>query len=652
MKLHLVDWLVIGGYLSLALAIGITLSRRASRSVDQFFLTGRSLPWWVAGTSMVATSFAADTPLVVTAWVRDTGIWMNWIWWCYAVSGMLGTFLFARWWRRGEVMTKAELAELRYGGRDASALRGTLGILHSSVMNVMILCWVMLAAVKIFEVLFEIDKIYGVGLAALLAVSYSALSGIWGVVVTDLIQFAMALVGAFALAWLSWAAIGGSTGLAEAVAAGGSITADKLEMLPPSGQGGFFDASFWTANIAAFAVWLGVAWWAVESADGASVGVQRIASTKNERHGLLAYLWFNVLHYAVRPWPWIIVAIASLVVLPQLKVTAPVSGTVVAVSEEAVKIQPKNGAAVSVPLTTKDSTEDWHAEPSVAKGDAIAKDKVIAKSDSEKAYVVMMTRYLPIGLLGLMIASLLAAFMSTIDTHVNLSSAFFVNDVYRRFLRKAANDKHYIRVARISSFVVIGLAGSLTFAMDSIGDLFIFFLAFLSGVGPVYILRWLWWRIRAATEITAMITSGSFALLVTFVDIEWSLGSLSPDGTLSSGGRLLVVVLSSFTCAMLVTFLLPKPDPKALVDFYRKVRPRGFWGPVRAHLTGPVRLDPLAPIAAGVLGGLALIFGVLFATGKLLLDASESWVWLLVAAGGAMAVAWSLRTSAPKDTTE
>lgn len=642
MHLHLVDWLVIIAYLAFALTMGIVLAKRASKSVDQYFLTGRSLPWWIAGTSMVATSFAADTPLVITGWVRDHGIWMNWAWWCYALSGLVGTFLFARWWRRGSVMTKAEVAELRYGGRGAAALRGTLGVLHAGITNTLILCWVMLAAVKILEVLFDFPKEAGVAIAALLAVSYSMLSGIWGVVMTDMLQFVMALVGAIALAFLAWGAIGGAGGLHAAMEAGTAITADTLRMIPSHGDGGLFDSSFWTASIATFAVYLGVAWWAVESIDGSAVAVQRISATRDERHGMLAYLWFNILHYAVRPWPWIIVALASLIVLPHIEIKSPVAGTVISASDAEIQIKDAGGVATTIPLTSEQA--DWRPEAKVEAGDTVKQNDIVGRSDSEKAYVVMMTRYLPMGLLGLVIASLLAAFMSTIDTHVNLASAFFVNDVYRRFLRPDRTDKHYILVARISSFVVILIAGAFTLLMDSIGDLFLFFLAFLSGVGPVYVMRWLWWRVRASTEITAMLASGFCSTLVTFGDFTWSLGPLSPEGALSPSGRLLVVVTFSLVCSLVSLFAVARPDPASLVTFYRKVRPAGWWGPVRALIPEPVIRDSLLPMLVGILGGLALIFGLLFATGDLLIGTPSDAIWKLgVVVVGALGVGWSLR---------
>lgn len=648
MKLHVVDWVVIGGYLLTALTIGLYLSRRASKSVDQFFLTGRSLPWWIAGTSMVATSFAADTPLAITGWVRDFGIWKNWAWWCYALTGMFGTFLFARWWRRGEVMTKAEVAELRYGGPGATVLRGMLGVLHSCFTNTIILCWVMLAAIKIIAVLFDFPKELGVAIAAVLAVSYSALSGIWGVVVTDLIQFAMAVVGAVALAFLAFDAIGGQSGLAEAVAAGGTITADTLRTIPTAGEGSLFDGSFWTASITAFAVFLGVSWWASEGIDGSGVAVQRISATKDERHGMLAFLWFNLLHYAVRPWPWIVVALASMIVLPHLEVATPVGGVVTSVDADAVVVETADGSSSRIELTSEH--EDWRPEPTVKEDAEVEAGAVVAKTDSEKAYVVMMTRFLPIGLLGLVIASLLAAFMSTIDTHVNLSSAFFVNDVYRRFLVRDASDKHYVMVARITAFAVLTLASIFALSADSIGKLFLFFFAFLSGVGPVYILRWLWWRVRAITEITAMLTSVTATLVITFVPIPWALGTLSSGGELTAAGRLIVVVLVSMTAALIATLVAKRPDPATLVAFYRKVRPLGWWGPVRALAGETAPRDPVAPIFVGIVGGLALMFGVLFATGDLILGPSGETVWkVLMAVVGALAVGWSLKRTARVD---
>lgn len=640
----LLDWLIVAAYVAFALAVGVVYARKAGKDVDQYFLSGRSLPWWIAGTSMVATSFAADTPLVITGWVRDHGIWKNWLWWCYCAGGMLGVFLFARWWRRGEVMTKAELAELRYGGPGAALLRGVLGVLHAGVTNTLTLCWVLLAAAKIMDVLFDLDMVLAVVLACAIALSYSLLAGFWGVVVTDLVQFVMAMVGAVALAWMSWDAVGGAAGVQAAAAAGAPFTAHTLELFPHPGPGELFDASFWTRPFAALCVYLGVSWWAVENVDGAGTAVQRIAASKDERNGVLGLLWFNVAHYALRPWPWILVALASLVVLPPERLEAPAAGRVdLSAAEQGVLVVEEAGGERHE-LSFRTDQPGWELELEVADAQAVEVGTLLAETDSERAYVAMMRRFLPVGLLGLVVASLLAAFMSTIDTHVNLAASFFVNDLYRRFIRKAAPDRHYVLVARLASVAVLVLAGLLATVASSISSLFTFFLAFLGGVGPVYILRWLWWRVQPSTEIAAMLASALTTTLLTFVDVEWHLGPFSEGGALTPEGRLCLVVLVSSAAALLTLVLAPRPDPRGLLDFYRKVRPAGAWGPVAALLPEVERpATSLAPLW-GILGGVAFVYGGMLGLGYALLgESSNAGLAGLACAVGAVGVAVGLR---------
>ena len=637
------DWLIVGAYVAFALAVGMYFRRRASRNVEEFFLSGRSLPWWLAGTSMVATSFAADTPLVVTGWVRDAGIWKNWVWWCLAISGMLGVFLFARWWRRGGVMTKAELVELRYPGRDAGILRGVLGVMHAGITNTIILCWVLLAAAKIADVLFDADKAVGLAVPCAIALGYSLLAGFWGVVITDLLQFVMAMVGALALAILAWGAVEGSAGVLAAAVENPAFGADTLRFLPRPGPGGVLDASFWTTSVSALCVYLGVQWWAAENVDGSGVMVQRICAAKDERHGVLASLWYNVAHYGLRPWPWIMVALASLIVLPPVRVEASETGTVVGIEDDAIRLELDGGGGRSVPLDVEGTAQDWRALAVVSRGDEVQPGQLLAKTDSERAYVVMMQRYLPPGLLGIAFASLLAAFMSTIDTHVNLAASFFVNDVYRRFIEPDADSHHYVQVARWASVAVMLLAGLLAYQADSISDLFLFFLAFLGGVGPIYILRWLWWRVRASTEIVAMLASASATVGLTFIEYEWSLGPLSPGGQLAAEGRLVLVVCISAACALASLVVTRAPDPAQLVTFYRRVRPIGWWGPVQS-LAGVEPRRGLTGIFVGVLGGLAATYGLMFGTGLWLLGrGDDAAIAAVIAAMGAGCVAWSLR---------
>jgi len=641
LALSWIDWTFIGAYAVFSVGIGVALSKRAGKSVDEYFLSGRSLPWWLAGTSMVATTFAADTPLVVSGWVRDAGIWKNWLWWCFVATSMLGVFLFAPLWRRGRVMTKAELAELRYGGREAAVLRGFLGVMHAGFTNTITLCWVLLAAAKIVDVLFGVDKGVALLVASLIALSYSLLAGLWGVVLTDVVQFVMAMVGAVALAVIGWNAAGGLAGV-ESV-----VDPALLEFVPRPGPGGPLASSFWTVPVAAFAVYIGVSWWATESADGNGLFVQRIAASRDERHGSLALLWYAVANYALRPWPWILVAVASLVVLPTIVVTAPVTGQVADLDIASITlIDDATGRMERVALDSPATADDWRPlpAPGLEIGSSVSAGDTLARTDAERAYVVMMRRYLPVGLLGLVAASLFAAFMSTVDTHVNLAASFFVNDVYRRFLAPGRGPKHYVLAARLASAAVLAIAGLFAYNARSIADLFTFFLAFLSGVGPVYILRWLWWRVRATTEIAAMLASAVTTMLLTFLPIHWDLGPLSVDGGLTHEGRILIVVAVSFAAALTTILLAAAPDPQSLVAFYRRVRPVGWWGPVAA-IAGAVPADGLlGPRVLGTVSGVALVLGALFGTGHLLLGRLPVAVLCsVVAVTGSAGVIWSLR---------
>ena len=358
---------------------------------------------------------------------------------------------------------------------------------------------------------------------------------------------------------------------------------------------------------------------------------------------MLASLWYLVAHNALRPWLWFVVALASLVVLPTVEITAPVDGVVAEVGESSVDITPVGEGAAPVTVTW-DTSGDWHPEAKVAAGDELGQGDVVARTDSERAYPVMMVRYLPMGLLGLVVASLFAAFMSTIDTHVNLASSFFVNDIYRRFLRSDAEPRHYVTVARLASAGVLALACLLVLVSDSIGDLFTFFLAFLGGVGPVYVLRWLWWRVRAATEITAMVASSVAAVTLTFLDVEWDLGPLSDGGDLTDGGRLILVVMISLTASLLSLVFTKEPDPRQLVDFYRRVRPMGWWRQVRVHCRDVVPPREEVPVLAGVTGALCATYGLLFGIGHVIFGRTgETLIAFAAFVAGIGLVIWALR---------
>jgi SSS family solute:Na+ symporter len=645
MALAWLDWLVVFAYVAFALWVGVRFTGRASEGVNEFFLSGRRLPWWMAGTSMVATTFAADTPLVITGWVRDYGVWKNWQWWCFAVCGFFTAFLFARMWRRAEIMTTAELAELRYGEKSARVLRGFLGTYHTLITNVITLAWVLLAAGKISEVLIDVPKEWAIGACCAVTLTYSLLSGLWGVVLTDVTQFGMAMFGAIALAVIVWTHTGGAAPVLDAVASG-VIPAERLAFIPPTGPGSPFDASFWTAPVVAFAVYIGIQWWAYEAVDGGGYVVQRISACKDERHGVLAQIWFQVAHNALRPWCWIVVALASLLVMPTAEHRSPVTGTVARAELGRIEVAPTSGAPNAVVA--------WDAQApnppllAVKLGDAVGAGQIVARTDSERAYPEMMARYLPVGLLGLVVASLLAALMSTIDTHVNLASSFFVNDVYRRFLAKDRSDRHYVTAARLSGLGVMALAGIVASQADSIRGLFTFFLAFMGGVGAVYVLRWTWWRVRATTEIAAMLTSSLTTVVLTHADIEWRLGPFADHGALTDEGRLVLVVLASTIAAVLVTIFGKAPDPAKLVAFYRKVRPLGFWGPVAALAPDVVRPREARFVLLGVVGGLAATFGLVFTIGEALYgSAAGISISAIVAITGTVAAVIAVRAITP-----
>jgi Na+/proline symporter len=647
MRLGWIDWGVILGFIAYSLWIGLRYTKRASQSVEQYFLSGRTLGWWLAGTSMVATSFSADTPLVVTGWVRDGGVWKNWVWWCFAVGGVLHVFFFARWWRRGEVMTKAELVELRYGGAGARFLRGTLGAIHAFVTNTITLCWVLLASAKILDVLFDLPKGTALVAASLVTLFYTAASGFWGVVLTDQFQFVVAMLGMVVLGAASWNALDGVQGLAAAQASG-AIGPDMLRFLPGAGPGGWLEVSFWTPALAAIVVYLGIAWWAHESVDGTATAVQRISAARDERQGMLAMLWFNVAHYALRPWGWIATALASLVLLPAIEVRASEAGTVRSVEERAIVIDGGAAGGVTHSLRPEGSAEDWKPVPVVKTAQRVEKGALLARTDSEAAYVTMMQRYLPVGVLGLMVASLLAAFMSTVTTHINLAASYFVNDVYRRFVRREAADRHYIGVARLASVAVLAISGTLAYFATSISELFLFFLAFLSGVGPVYVLRWLWWRVRASTEIAAMLASCTTASALTHWKHGWHLGPLSPGGELSSEGRLILTVCVSTACALLSMLLTRAPDPAELVPFCRRVRPLGAWGPVRALAGEPAPRGELGNALLGAAGALGAILAATLGLGFWILDRGrDAALSLLVTIAGTAVMLLAMRRLEP-----
>jgi Na+/proline symporter len=455
MTLTTLDWAIIATYFAASAAIGLWYSKRGGRSVTDYFLSGRSLPWWLAGTSMVATTFAADTPLAVAGLVARNGIAGNWIWWSAAFGSMLTVFFFARLWRRAGILTDVEFAELRYTGRPAAILRGFRAIYLGLPINCVIMGWVNLAMAKILAVTLGWDQLTAVFVSLAITGVYSALSGLWGVVITDFFQFIFAMLGTIALAWfaLQLPQIGGMAGLQAQLPPG------TLAFVPAFGDGTSAVAAV-ALPLASFLTYVTVQWWASwypgQEPGGGGYVAQRMMSAKDERHSLLATLWFTVAHYCVRPWPWIIVGLASMVLYPTI-------------------------------------------------------------ADKEAGYAMVIRDHLPPGWRGLLLGAFFAAYMSTIATQLNWGTSYIVNDFYRRFVRRGETERHYVWISRVTTIALMILSGIVTFYLESIRQAWEFVLESGAGIGLVLILRWYWWRINAWSEIAAMIGAAiSYALVKTF----------------------------------------------------------------------------------------------------------------------------------------
>ncbi len=501
------DWIVIAVYCVGSLVLGLVLTRKASEGLESYFVSNRSLPWWLAGTSMAATAFSSDTPLLVTGIVRSRGIWGNWEIWSLGISTMAAVFIFSRLWKRAGVMTEVEFVELRYSGNAAAFLRGFKAIYWGILYNAFIMgAWPMTGLAKVMQVTAGWDKAPSILFCVSLVAFYSTMSGYWGVILTDLMQFVIAMSGAFLLAIYAVNAAGGMPAIVAALEPTG-----KLAFIPPLAGS---SPGEWSAS--PFGWFLGlilIQWWAWKNSDGGGIIVQRIASCKNERQAIYAVLWFNIAQYALRAWPWIVTALASLVLLPDL-------------------------------------------------------------ADNERAYPQLINMLLPTGWRGLMIASFFAAFMSTMSTHLNWGSSYFVNDFYRRFIKREASDKHYVRAAQCTSVFLAIAATTISFFTDSVGQVFTLVLKLTAAVGPVYLLRWFWWRISPASEIAAMAASVPVLLLKPFVFKILGI----PGAALWD---LIYMIAASAAIWVPATYYFPPVPMPALENFYRKVAPPGFWSPLK-----------------------------------------------------------------------
>lgn len=558
MTLAWFDWLVIAAYFLLSLGIGLHFRRKATGSVSDFFVSGRKAAWWLAGTSMVATTFAADTPLAVTGLVARNGVAGNWIWWSMAFSGMLTVFFYARLWRRAGILTDVEFAEIRYSGRPARFLRGFRALYLGLLINLIIMGWVNLAMAKILMLILGVNKLQALGLTIavmLVTAAISTLAGLWGVLVTDFFQFALIMILTVVLAFFAVDSLGGMGRLisgVRAVEAASGSSGSLLSFLPDVG-------SSWMPMITFF-VYIAVNWWAswypgAEPGGGGFIA-QRILAARDEKHSLLATLWFNVAHYALRPWPWIVVALAAVVT--------------------------------------------FRGDPAFA-------------ADPESGYVRMMLASLPAYLRGLMVAGFFAAYMSTIATQLNWGASYLVNDLYRRFLVRGRREKHYVAVSQATTMALMLLSAAVSFFMDSIADAWKFIIALGAGTGLVYLLRWFWWRVNAWSEIAAMA-----AALVTSLGLRFGFRLEESDPRDFAWSCLITMAVT--TAVWLTVTLLTRPEPmETLVSFYRRVRPdAALWGPVARSAADVVPARDGLFNLIDWLCGVAMIYAVLFGAGKLI----------------------------------
>ena len=572
MRLTLADWMVVALYFLFNVAVGLYYKRLASRDTAEFFLSGRNVPWWLAGTSMVATTFAADTPLAVTGFVARNGIAGNWLWWNMLASGMLTVFFYARLWRRSGVMTDIEFAEIRYAGPPAAFLRGFRALYLGLLINCIILGWVNLAMAKILELVFSISKGEALWIVVgliLLTSAISTLSGLWGVLVTDLFQFVIKMGMVIVLAVVAVQAVGGIDAMRVKLAA-----IDQIHRATTGGQGSVLSfvpdvGSAWMPLITFF-VYIAVNWWATwypgAEPGGGGYVAQRMLSAKDEKHSLLATLWFNIAHYAIRPWPWILVALASLILYPGL-------------------------------------------------------------ADPETGYVRVMIDHLPSSLRGLMVAAFAAAFMSTVATHLNWGASYLVNDFYRRFVRRQDSESHYVLMSRLATAVLTVISAAVAFRIESIGGAWKLLIITGAGTGGVLLLRWYWWRINAWSEVSAMITAFVVSVLLQTV---WGLDTDRPVDF----AKIVLITVAVTTAVWLAVTYLTRPESGATLDaFYRRTRPsRTGWGPVAARVPD---VQPSADGLANLLdwaAGCVLVYGALFGVGKLLLHETLPGVLLIALA--------------------
>jgi solute:Na+ symporter, SSS family len=584
LQLTSLDWTIVLVSLALSFVPAIWLMRRAGSSTAEFFTSGRAAPWWLIGVSMVATTFSTDTPNLVTNLVREGGVASNWAWWAFLLTGMLTVFFYARLWRRSGVLTDLEFYELRYSGRPAAWVRGFRAVYLGLFFNLVIMATVNLAAVKIANVLLGWPMTQTLIVCAVINILFAAIAGLWGVLVTDLIQFGIALTGSVAAAYfaLKQPEVGGLSGLID------KMDPATLRLLPDFGD--------WGLTLTIFIIPLTVQWWSVwypgSEPGGGSYIAQRMLAAKTERDAMWGSLLFNAAHYALRPWPWILVALASLAVYPQL-------------------------SDISAALP--------HVDPALVGHDM--------------AYPAML-RFLPSGLLGLMVAGLLSAYVSTISTHLNWGTSYLVHDLYRRFIRTGASERHYVAAGRLVTALLMLLAALLTYVLDTARSSFELLLTIGAGTGLLYLLRWFWWRINAWSEIAAMATS---FLLASFFFIAGKQGAGVPSHV-----ALIITVAVTTAVWVSVAYLTPPADRATLVNFYRLIRPAGRgWEPIREEAGVGPEPGGFTQSLLGWMLGCLFVYSALFGTGSFLYgNIGIALFWLAAFAVSGLGLARILRAQA------
>ena len=597
MQLATIDWVILAATLAVCFAPALFFGRRAGKSTSEFFASGRSVPWWLAGLSMVATTFSSDTPNLVTDIVRRNGVAGNWVWWAFVLTGVSTVFFYARLWRRSGVLTDLEFYEVRYSGTAAGVVRGFRALYLGFFFNCMIMATVNLAACKIAAILFGLERWQTLAAVGLLNVAFAAHSGLWGVLVIDMIQFFIKMTAVIAAAYFALHApgVGGLDGLISQLATRrGPGGVDYLAVLPDF-------TSNWELAVAVFIMPIAVQWWAVwypgAEPGGGSYIAQRMLASKSEKDALGAVLFFNVAHYVLRPWPWILVGLASLIVYPQL-------------------------SDISAAFPNLDPRLLGH----------------------DIAYPAML-KFLPAGFVGLMVGGLVAANSSTILTHLNWGASYLVHDFYRRFVRKDATEAHYVLMGRLATVLLFVCSSATVYLLDTAKDAFDIILQVGAGTGLLYLVRWFWWRVNAWCEVAAM--ASSFLVSVGF------LAMARAGSPVSTHVALVVTIAITTVCWVVTAFVTPPTDRDVLIAFYRKVRPVGpGWKPIR-DIVG-VDADAHAArdsIPLGLLGwsaGSMMIWSALFSVGNILYRRNATAAALIVTCLACTAVVlWVMRQQWP-----